>query len=865
MMNKKESTEKVRKPPIPSLYYGALGASFLVIFIAISYVFIFSTNIIERYQPTKFAAMQIRISLLESQLHDNRKSLSKAQPLKPLQQAAAYTGVLLEGGKTGGQFFYPVSDRGIRALLEQMRSKLQVVIQVVQKETPGIYEPQTVLRNLGQLYSMSVHIENEVNHRIQNEHHSLHLIQLVLLSCAAILTVFTVIIIYSFERKKAEQFMLITSVNSKLADSNRMLKLKEKQLKKGTLELRESEQKYRSFVQTFDGIAYREDIGFKPVFFHGAVKKISGYTELQFLAGDIKWEQLILKEDYERLSATGDLKKIKSVPDFSTQREYRIRRKDGGIVWIFEQIQNVPDENGTVKYIQGVLHDISRQKDAEQKLEQSDARYKTLFLESADGILIAEVETKKFRYANPAICRMLGYKEKELLSLTVDDIHPASDLPAVLENFQKQAKGEIYQTNNIPCITKNGKVIYVDISAKSTIVDGVVCNIGFFRDVTERKKIIEELIKTQKLESLGILAGGIAHDFNNLLNGIFGYLDLIKESSGEDQEINDYCERALSAYYRAKDLTRQLLTFAKGGLPRKTAIDIEKVIREAMLISLSGSWINTEYAFSNKLWKIEADEGQISQVISNLAINARQAMEGGGTITVKAENIILDKDSKLPLNPGAYLKISFGDQGGGIPDELTQKIFDPFFTTKQEGSGLGLATVYSIIKKHEGYITMVSELGKGTVFYMYLPAMTRDITIARKTEQSPEKGSGRILLMDDEDLVQQFVKTSLRQLGYSVTTAQEGREAVELYKQARASGNPYLAVILDLTVPAGMGGEQTLKELQKIDPDIKAIVSSGYADNEIMSKYKEYGFKAAVSKPYRVNELSKVLKTVLSE
>ncbi len=712
-MKKKESKEdKIRRPPLPYLYYFAIVLSSLMIFISISYVFMFSFNIIQVYAPARDAVMQIRINLLEFEsIQGNAEYQTWA--VKYLRQTAALIDTLLSGGIMGGSIFRPIPTTEISSLLRQMKSKLAVVEQAFAGRTPNEFVSQIIPLNLRQLNNMSIDIENKVNIMMRREHKSLHILQILLFSFSSALTLFTALVIYTYERRKAQQLMLIKSVNS--------------------------------------------------------------------------------------------------------------------------------------------------------NLEQSEARYKTLFEESADGILIGEVESKKFRYANPAICSMLGYTEKELLGMTVYDIHPKADLPVILRNFRRQAKGEIFHTHHIPCVTRSGSVVFMDISAKATMMDGVVCNVGFFRDVTERKKITEELNKAQKLESLGILAGGIAHDFNNLLNGIFGYLDLIKESAGQNGDITDYCKKALSAFYRAKDLTRQLLTFSKGGLPRKTVIDIEKVIKEAMLISLSGSPIHTEYRFNGGLWKIEADEGQISQVISNVAINARQAMRGGGTVTVTAENIRLDGTSKLPLSPGAYLKISFSDEGGGIQEELCHKIFDPFFTTKQEGTGLGLATVYSIIKKHEGYIDVASELGKGTTFVMYLPAITGEVDISRQKEISPEKGSGRVLVMDDEDLVLEFVKVGLVRLGYAVTTAREGGEAVELYREAQESGNPYGVVILDLTVPAGMGGERALAELRKLNPDIKAIVSSGYADNEIMSRYTEYGFKAAVSKPYRINELSNVLKLVLNE
>jgi two-component system cell cycle sensor histidine kinase/response regulator CckA len=682
--------------------------------------------------------------------------------------------------------------------------------------------------------------------------------------CFLLILVLT-FVIFSYERKRIKQAAIIEYKDRELETTKNLLKIPAERTEIGGQEVKAIEERYRSFLQNFKGIAFRGDLDFKPIFFHGAVEEITGYAESDFIRGRHAWDEIILPEDIEMLHKQGSIENLRKIPGYSTQREYRIRKRNGVIVWIFEQIHNVTDSTGKIRYVQGVLHDITKQKEVEQELEQSEARYKTLFQESADGVLIAEIGTKKLKYANPAICKMLGYSEQELLQLGVEDIHPKAELAKILDNFNKQAQGLIYLTSDIPCLRKDGEIIIVDISARSTIIDGIRCNIGLFRDMTERKKITDELIKAQKLESLGILAGGIAHDFNNLLNGIFGYLDLIRDSCDQDDEINEYCEKALSAYSRAKDLTQQLLTFSKGGLPKKKLIDIEKISKETVIISLSGSKIFTKYSFDPKLWKIEADEGQIAQVISNLAINARQAMPEGGIVKITAENVIVDDGNNLFLKAGAYVRISIKDQGQGIARNIVHKIFDPFFTTKKGGSGLGLTTAYSIVKKHEGQITVTSEIGQGTIFEIYLPAITEDLEISADKESLIAKGSGRILVMDDEEIVLDFLKDGLLRLGYEVITSYEGKEAVDLYKKASEAGRPFNIVILDLTVPAGMGGEQTLIELLKIDPHIKAIVSSGYSGDDIISRYKEFGFKGAVSKPYRINELSQVIRSILNE
>ncbi len=384
---------------------------------------------------------------------------------------------------------------------------------------------------------------------------------------------------------------------------------------------------------------------------------------------------------------------------------------------------------------------------------------------------------------------------------------------------------------------------------------------GVNQDITERKKMEEELLKVQKLESVGILAGGIAHDFNNILTVILGYASLAKMRVSHEDEIFGMLSEVEKASVRAQTLTKQLLTFAKGGLPVKETASIKDIVKESSLFVLRGSKSSCEFSIAKDLWSAEVDVGQISQVISNIMINANQAMPEGGIIQVAAENLIIDVGHILPLKPGRYIRISIIDQGAGIAEKHLSKVFDPYFTTKQEGSGLGLSTTYSIIKKHDGYITVKSELGVGTTFHIYLPASEKAVPKIKKTRLI--KGHGRILVMDDEESLRKMIGRMLKNLGYESKFAKDGAEAIQMYKAARKSGKPYDAVILDLTVPGGMGGKDTVKKLLKIDPEIKAIVSSGYSDDPVLSNFQEYGFKGMMPKPFESRLLSKVLHEVL--
>jgi nitrogen-specific signal transduction histidine kinase/CheY-like chemotaxis protein len=381
------------------------------------------------------------------------------------------------------------------------------------------------------------------------------------------------------------------------------------------------------------------------------------------------------------------------------------------------------------------------------------------------------------------------------------------------------------------------------------------------RDITDRKRMEEELLKTQKLESVGILAGGIAHDFNNILTAIIGNISLAKNQVTPEDEIFDLLNEVEMASTRAQKLTKQLLTFAKGGTPVKETASIKDIIKESTLFALRGSKSSYEFSIAEDIWPVEVDVGQFNQVINNIVINANQAMPLGGTIKVAVQNLIIEDRDGLPIKPGRYIGISITDQGIGISEEYLSKIFDPYFTTKQEGSGLGLAISYSIIKRHDGCIRVESKLDVGTTFHIYLPASEKAVTEKRKDKVI--KGRGKILVMDDEASLRKIAGRMLDRLGYEPESAKDGDEAIQMVKEAKEAKKPYDAIILDLTVPGGMGGKETIQKLLEIDPEVKAIVSSGYSDDPVLANFQEYGFKGMLPKPFESLSLSKVLHEVL--
>ncbi|MDY7035265.1 MAG: ATP-binding protein [Thermodesulfobacteriota bacterium] len=385
---------------------------------------------------------------------------------------------------------------------------------------------------------------------------------------------------------------------------------------------------------------------------------------------------------------------------------------------------------------------------------------------------------------------------------------------------------------------------------------------------SKRKLAEEALLKAKNLESIGVLAGGIAHDYNNLLTAILGNISLALSFLKPKDEIYNLLIAAQKASMRAKDLTKKLITLSKGEGPVKKVTSIAPLLKYTSEFALSGSNVSCDFSIESSLWSVEIDQALIDQVIQSLVINAKEAMPEGGTIKITAKNISLDEDNDFFLKSGKYIKLSFGDHGTGIPEEDLSKVFDPYFSTKemgsQKGMGLGLSICHSIMKKHDGHISVESKVGQGTTFSLYFPAAEKEIQIKEPVEKMTFSGKKRILVMDDEEMIRDVAGQMLNHLGYEAIFARDGAEAVEKFKKAKESGNPFHSVILDLTVRGGMGGREAMKKLLRIDPHIKGIVSSGYTDDFVMTDFKKYSFKGAIAKPYQFDELSEVLNRVVN-
>ena len=427
---------------------------------------------------------------------------------------------------------------------------------------------------------------------------------------------------------------------------------------------------------------------------------------------------------------------------------------------------------------------------------------------------------------------------------------------------------EVFRTGKPVSNEKNNpRIGLVEVRAFPIFDDSgqVIMVAEYVRNITEQRRLEEELRKAHKLDSLGVLAGGIAHDFNNLLTGILGNISMARRTIDADSKVVNRLDEAEKAVARSRDLVQQLMTFSKGGAPVKKTASMEQIVRDSAAFVLRGSNVKCEFAIADDLCPVEVDEGQMNQVINNLIINADQAMESGGIIQVRIENQAVGSQNEMSLKEGRYVKVSIEDQGPGISDAHIHKIFDPYFTTKEHGSGLGLATVYSIIKNHDGFVGVESREGDGTVFFVYLPSSEDGAPLVEESKPEAQAGSGRILVMDDEELIREVASDILDYLGYSAVTCPDGEAAIALYREAMTARKPFAAVLMDLTIPGGMGGQETIQRLLEVDPGVIGIVSSGYCNDPILANYRQYGFSGIVEKPYSPDTLGKVLNDLVNQ
>ncbi len=642
---------------------------------------------------------------------------------------------------------------------------------------------------------------------------------------------------------------------------------------KAEAELRESEKRYRLVADyAYDMECWRDDEG---NFLHvsPSCEVITGYSREEFYADKELMNRIVLDEDKHifighrhEVAQDGTFKPI----------EFRIRHKDGSVRWLSHICRPVLDCDGKNLGIRGSNRDITVRKQAEIALAIEKERLLITLRSIGDGVITTD-NRGRVTMLNPAAERLTGWNGTAALGQPIEEVFPVvhertrEPLASPVQQALRENRIVELASHALLLARDGGEIAIADSAAPIAGSDGNRYGaVLVFRDVRDEKQLQYERLRAGKLEAVGLLAGGIAHDFNNLLLGMQGSLDLIRIAARKGPEaVVRHVEKAEAAVSRAVSLTRQFLTFAKGGAPVKERTSLPALVKESAEFVLHGSQVKLEYDFADAIWEVEADSGQISQVINNLVTNARQAMNDAGTIRILIVNAELDgvKAGKLSLPPGRYVRVAVRDQGCGVEPELIDKIFEPYFTTKEEGSGLGLATSYSIVVNHGGYLGVAPRPDTGSEFYFYLPA-TRT---GRETERSRAAASPtreislaglRILVMDDEEIIREVVTEMLEFQGCEVVCVGDGEELLAAYRSAREQGAPFDVVLMDLTIPGGMGGREAILKLRELDPGVRAVVSSGYSQDPVMADFKRYGFDGMVSKPYRIDALIEVIGTL---
>ncbi|MDD2364816.1 MAG: PAS domain-containing protein [Desulfuromonadaceae bacterium] len=528
-------------------------------------------------------------------------------------------------------------------------------------------------------------------------------------------------------------------------------------------------------------------------------------------------------------------------------------------------------EDGSVTGLFGISRDITQRTLVERTLDKRTSLLDALLANLPVGVFMVEAPSGKPLIANqkaqellgrgilPAVNRENLSELYEVYKSGTSERYPNDEMPIV-----RGMRGESVCVDDLLVVRPDGTSRLLEIFGAPVLDQSgnpwasLVC----FQDITDRKDQEDKKLRFEKLESLGVLAGGIAHDFNNILTGIMGNISFARIFIEQGHSAFNPLVEAEQASVRARELSQQLLTFAKGGKPIKREIVIRRLVAESVSLVLRGSNVKGNIYIDDSVHSVRADEGQIEQVFHNMVLNATQAMPGGGNLTISARNLLADSVSPLELAPGPYVAISFADEGCGITDDALKKIFDPYFTTKSAGNGLGLASAHSIITRHGGGIDVESKVGKGSTFTVYLPSTGKTLSGDEEPLDGKRDDShtgGTILVMDDEEVIRDVSAEMLEYLGYKVTKCSDGDEAVNMYLDSMKSGSPFFAVIMDLTIPGGMGGKEAAVKILAIDSDATLVVSSGYSNDPIMADYANFGFSAAVAKPYTISELGRVL------
>ena len=632
--------------------------------------------------------------------------------------------------------------------------------------------------------------------------------------------------------------------------------------------LRQSEERWELAVKGINAGIWEVEFGTERFFVSERSRAMLGYAPGDLDDSRAAWEALVHPDDRALVRSAMENHLARKTDAYRV--EHRFMCRDGHYRWVLSCGLAQFDPAGRPVRCVGTHSDIHARKCAEEELAAERERLKVTLRAMVEAVITTD-RNGAVNYLNEAAEALTGWTDGVAIGRQLAEVaplmHERTREPVPPPHRSALAEALVVELPPSTVIRHRQGVTRLVEGRCAPIRDfssqpaGVVL---VLRDMTERVKLEAEVLRATKLESLGVLAGGIAHDFNNLLTVVMGNVTLAMLDSQVQSAGGQWLHEAERGLMRARDLTHQLLTFAKGGDPVRSAVQLSEVVQETAKFCLHGAKAKCQFEIESDLWAADVDKGQIGQVVQNLVMNAAQAMPQGGMIWVNLSN-----DASPPLRSGlvgATVRLSISDAGAGIRPEHVNKIFDPYFTTKSDGSGLGLATVYAIVKKHHGYIEVESEVGRGTRFRMWLPA-TRTATASPMSNAPFGRGAsamnGRVLLMDDEEAIRMMASQLLMRIGFEVETAADGAIAVEAYKRALEAGRRFDLVITDLTVPGAMGGLDCMRELVRLDPKVRAIVSSGYSSDPVMSDHRAYGFAGMIPKPYRITDFAKTIRRVL--
>ncbi len=625
---------------------------------------------------------------------------------------------------------------------------------------------------------------------------------------------------------------------------------------------RESERRYQLLTTMSPIGIYMTDADGNCIYVNEQWSRHAGLSSME--ASGSGWEKAIHPDDLEAVKQCWyQAVKARAI----WEDEYRYLRPDGTSIWVWGQGRPLFGEEGQLIGYIGSNTDISRIKEAEMAISYSEAKYRAVVQSAAIGIISLN-ESDLILSANPAFREISGYDETALRNRQFQSLFATEEQEIYRAHFNNLING-VYKSRiqvALDLRRQDGKVRTLSITlsrpSESHTENGEQI-IAIVEDITERLLLEEELSHADKLESVGLLAGGIAHDFNNMLTGIIGNLSLAETNIAAGTELHELVSEAQKSALRAQRLTQRLLTFSKGGKPVTKTMPIEEVVQEAALFALRGSKTTCEFVIEPELEYVNIDEDQIVQVVHNLVLNADQAMPKSGRILIELGNYEVVDEVEHGLKPGQYIRMDIADEGVGIPPDYLAKVFDPFFSTKDAGSGLGLSTSYSIVKKHGGHIKVESRIGRGSKFSIFLPVAKRSVKCTSSEPDRQMFEGGKILVMDDEESVRNVIRPSLQKLGFEVLEARDSSEATGIFRRIVDSGDSLVVALLDLTIPGSTGGVETLRILKSIDPDVKAIVMSGYVLDPVMQNYGNFGFCGSIRKPLGTNELREALSLVL--